>query len=85
MHSWTLETKTKYSEPPVWVEGYQKTGNMLNNFANIQIEEYHKQVQQNFILYQILVKNLIPDAFDIYVHISIFYMLKHCFNFCFIF
>jgi hypothetical protein len=41
-----------------------KTGNILNNSANIQIEEFQKQVQHNSILYEKLVKNLIIDRFD---------------------
>jgi hypothetical protein len=46
-------------------ERIAKTGNILNNSANLQIEEYHKQVQHNSILYKKLIKNLITDTFDI--------------------
>jgi hypothetical protein len=41
-----------------------KTGNILNNSANLQIEEFQKQVQQNSLLYKKLIKNLIIDKFD---------------------
>jgi hypothetical protein len=45
-------------------ERISKTGNILNNSANIQIEEFQKQVQQNSFLYEKLIKNLIIDNFD---------------------
>jgi hypothetical protein len=45
-------------------ERISKTGNILNNSANLQIEEFQKQVQQNSILYKKLIKNLIIDNFD---------------------
>ncbi len=45
-------------------ERISKTGNILNSSANIQIEEFQKQVQQNSILYEKLIKNLIIDKFD---------------------
>ncbi len=45
-------------------ERIAKTANILNNSANIQIEQYHKQVQHNSILYKKLIKNLLTDTFD---------------------
>ncbi len=48
-------------------ERIAKTGNILNNSANLQIEEYQKQVQHNSILYKKLIKNLITDTFDMSV------------------
>jgi hypothetical protein len=61
-----LDTKGKNEvfEPSSLGERISKTGNILNNSANLQIEEYHRQVHQNAILYKKLVKNLIIDAFD---------------------
>jgi hypothetical protein len=45
-------------------ERIAKTGNILNNSANLQIEQYHKQVQHNSVLYKKLIQNLIIDNFD---------------------
>jgi hypothetical protein len=45
-------------------ERIAKTGNILNNSANLQIEQYHKQVQHNSVLYKKLIKNLMIDTFD---------------------
>ncbi len=58
------EDKNEIFKPSNLGERISKTGKILNNSANLQIEEYHKQVQQNSILYKKLLKNLIIDTFD---------------------
>jgi hypothetical protein len=59
-----VKDKSETFKPSSLGQRISKTGKILNNSANLQIEEYHKQVQQNSILYKKLVKNLIIDSFD---------------------
>ena len=59
-----IKDKIELFKPSSLGQRISKTGNILNDSANLQIEEYHKQVQQNSTLYKKLVKNLIIDSFD---------------------
>ncbi len=51
-------------KPSILGEKLSKTGRILNYYSNSQMEKFHSKVQQNSLLYQVLLKNVLIDNFD---------------------